>query len=207
MKKIMTLSLSMLLFFNNLNAQDAGAIAAGAVAVGAITFVAIESSKKEMAKEISQFRSKEYIIRNIIGPANSKVVRFETESLASDNSGGLISIAFNCDEVNERGLLLAFFGDNTDENGNYSNAFGFRYVPLKQAQDILIRIEKIKEDNKRYMSSDKDVNNLYFEFEDIKFVVYKDGGEQVRVFWNGFEVIWEETPFNRTKRRLDKWFN
>jgi len=207
MKKNIVFSLICILLFNETQAQNTGAIAGAAVAVAAITFVAIKDNKKEMAKEISQFRSKEYIIHNIIGSSNGNEIQFETESLASDNSGGLISIAFNCNEVQKAGLLLAFFGENTDKNGNLMDAYGFRYIPLKEAQELFKRIDAVQDNNKKYMSSDTDVNNVYIEFEDIKFVIYKDSGQQIRVFWNGFQVIWERAPFDRSKRRLDKWFD
>ena len=169
--------------------------------------MAIDASQKEMAKEITQFRSKEFIINNVIGPTKGKSIRFETESLASDNSTGLISVAFNCTEVNERGLLLAFFGKNRDETGHAVQAYGFRYIPLKEAQDFFKRINQVKAENKDYISDVRDVNNVYVEHEDIKLVIYRDSGEQIRVFWNGFEVIWEKSAFDKTEKRLDKWFN
>jgi len=206
MKKIIVLSIAFMIIYNKTYSQNTGDIAAGATAALALTFIAINSDKKAMAKEISQFRSKEYIINNIIGSTNGKEFKFETESLASDNSGGLISIAFNCYDVDEKGLLLAFFGPNTDNNGNLIDAYGFRYIPLKKAQELFLRIDKLQENNKKYLSSDTNVNNVYIEFEDIKFLIYNDGGEQIRVFWNGFQVIWEKAPFDRSKRRLDKWF-
>lgn len=173
----------------------------------ALSFIAAEADKKELAKEISQFRSKEFIVDYIIGPAGSNEIKFETESLASDDSAGLISVAFNCNEINEKGLLLAFFGNNKNEEGSVATAYGFRYIPLAKAQDLLKRIDAVKERHKKYMQSENDVNNLYIEFEDIKFILYRDGGDKVRVFWNGFEVTWERVAFDRTKRRLDRWFN
>jgi hypothetical protein len=207
MKKIITATLAFLFIVKFSYAQTTGDVVAASVALAGITYVAIETSKKELAKEISQFRSKEYIINEIIGPVGDKEIQFETESLASDNSGGLISVAFNCDDVDERGLLLAFFGDHRNQYGVSSTAYGFRYIPLDDAQKLLTRLRKVKDDKKKYMSSDTDVNNVYVEFEDIKFVLYKDGGEKVRVFWNGFEVIWEKTAYTRTRKRLDRWFD
>ena len=191
-----------------INAQrnNTAAVVGVAAAATAITFLTANMAQKEMAKQISQFRSKEYIINNIIGPANGREIKFETESLASDNSGGLISVAFNCDEVNHRGLLLGFFGENRDSNGYLGNAYGFRYLPLDEAKSILERLEKIRNDHSKYLSESTNVNNVYVEHEDLKFVFYRDGGNQIRIFWNGFEVIWEQTAFDRTKRRLNKWF-
>lgn len=174
--------------------------------LAALSFVAADADKKEVAKEISQFRSKEYIVNYIIGPSQGKEIKFETESLASDDSAGLISVAFNCDEVSEKGLLLAFFGKNRNEYGVVSTAYGFRYIPLETAKSLLERIDEVKERHKKYMSSENDVNNVYIEFEDIKFIIYRDGGTKVRTLWNGFEVIWERVAFDRTKRRLNRWF-
>lgn len=176
------------------------------VGLAALSFIAADANKKELAKEISQFRSKEYIVDYIIGPIEDNEIEFETESLASDNSAGLISVAFNCDEINEKGLLLAFFGSNKDINGNIGTAYGFRYIPLDKAQALLKRIDAVKEAHKDYMKDENDVNNVYIAHEDIKFILYRDGGDKVRVLWNGFEVIWERTAFDRTKRRLNKWF-
>ena len=186
--------------------NNTAAVVGVAAAATAVTFLTANMAQKEMAKQISQFRSKEYIINNIIGDSKGKEIKFETESLASDNSGGLISVAFNCDEVNQRGLLLGFFGENRDSNGYLGNAYGFRYLPLDEAKMILEKLEKIRNENSKYLSESSNVNNIYVEHEDIKFVFYRDGGNQIRIFWNGFEVIWEQTAFDRTKRRLDKWF-
>lgn len=183
------------------------ALTVGAVtAATTVTFLTANMAKKEMAKQISQFRSKEFIINKIIGDAENREIKFETESLASDDSGGLISVAFNCDEVNERGLLLAFFGENRDQNGYFGNAYAFRYLPLEEAKEVLNRLEKVRTDNGKYLSESSNVNNVYVQHKDIKFVFYRDMGNQIRVFWNGFEVIWEQTAFDRTKRRLNKWF-
>lgn len=207
MKKIIIICLGLIFISNRIQSQNAGQVAGAAAGLAALTFIAINSDKKAIAKEIAQFRSKEYIINEIIGSTNGKDIQFETESLASDNSAGLISIAFNCSAVNEKGLLLAFFGPNTDQNGHLMDAYGFRYIPLKEAQDLFLRIDSVQDINRKYMASENDVNNVYIEYEDIKFVIYRDGGEQIRVFWNGFQVIWERAPFDRSKRRLNKWFN
>lgn len=187
------------------NAQKVADIAIP-TGIAALSFVAVNAEKKEVAKEISQFRSKEFIVNNIIGKVDLKDVKFETESLASDDSAGLISVAFNCTEVNKKGLLLAFFGNNRDANGNVGLAYAFKYIPLIDAQNLLKRIDTLKEKHKKYLSAENDVNNLYIEHDDIKFILYRDGGDKVRVLWNGFEVIWERTAFDRTKRRLDRWF-
>lgn len=147
--KNLLLVLFSITFFTNYAQTTTEAVAIGAAA--AITIIAADANKKEIAKQITQFRSKEYIVNDIIGPANKRQIKFETESLASDNSAGLISVAFNCNEVNERGLLLAFFGDNVHE-GKFVSAYAFRYIPLAKAQSLLKSLIKIKEGYKNYLS-------------------------------------------------------
>lgn len=211
--KLISFLLITLLFGTKIYSQDSNKVYhtdkpfVGTIDYTFINFLASNiTDTKAIAKQISQFRAKEYIINNIIGDSKGKDIKFETESLASDDSGGLITIAFNCDEVDKRGLLLAFFGDNKNQNGEISKAFGFRSIPLADAQKLFNKLSDLKEKNAKYLSSDNNVNNVYIEFEDIKFVIYRDGDSLIRVFWNGFEVVWESTAFNRSGRRLNRWF-
>ncbi|RLD40968.1 MAG: hypothetical protein DRI86_14320 [Bacteroidetes bacterium] len=205
MKK--TIFILIIIFFSNyLFSQDTNELVIP-TGISALSFVSADADKKDLAKEISEFRSKEFIVNFIIGPANSKEIKFETEALASDNGTGIISVAFNCNDINERGLLLAFFGNNKDANGYVGSAYAFRYIPLSKAKDMLDRIDMVMESHKKYISADINVNNVYIEFEDIRFIIYKDGGEKIRVFWNGFEMIWEKTSFDKTKKKLEKWFS
>jgi len=171
-----------------------------------ITYLSEGIDTKTIAKEISQFRAKEFIINSIIGSSNGEAIKFETESLASDDSGGLVSVAYNCDQANKRGLLLAFVGDNKNQDGLLLKAYGFRAISLDEAKLLLEKIDKLREEHNKYLGTDTNVNNVYLEYEDIKFILYKDGGSKIRVLWNGFEIVWEDTAFNRSKRRLDKWF-
>lgn len=173
--------------------------------INSLSFLPEDADKKEISKEISEYRTKEYIINNIIGTTNSDVITFEVEKLVSDNDAGLVTVAFNCKDINEQGLLLAFFGNNKDPVGNIRNAYAFKYITLSEARELLNRIDLVKIENKKYLSAD-DVNNVYLEHDDIKFVFYKDGGINMRVFWNGFELIWESSAFDKTRKRLDKWF-
>lgn len=175
--------------------------------IAALTYVAAKAELKDMAKEISQFRSKEYIVNHLIKSEFPDETRFETDALASDNSAGLISIAFNCDQQNKRGLLLAFFGNNRNQNGEQTRAYGFKYIPLSDARKLLKRLEEVKAISKKYLSGEADVNNVFIAYQDMKFIIYQDNGIKIRTLWNGFEVIWERVAFERTKKRLEKWFN
>ena len=60
------------------------------------------------------------------------------------------------------------------------------------------------DDHSRYLGSDSDTNNLSFEYDDMTFLIYRDAGTKIRVFWNGFDAEWESTAFNRTRRRFER---
>ena len=149
-----------LLLPNQVHAQSDGVAIGVAAGVGAITFLAADAAVKETAKEVSQFRSKEFIMDYIIGPAGNNEIKFETESLASDDSAGVVSIAFNCNELNKKGLLLAFIGKNRNEFGTLTTAYGFKYIPYAEAVSLLNRIDNVKDNNKDYMKDENDVNNV-----------------------------------------------
>lgn len=204
--KILTLLVLYFIVSNKIIAQNDLKTAGVVAGAAAITFLAADAAVKETAKEVSQFRSKEFIMDYIIGGAGDKEIKFETESLASDDSAGVVSIAFNCNQVNKKGLLLAFIGKNRNELGTLTTAYGFKYIPYEEAVSLLNRIDMVKDDNKEYMKDENDVNNVYIQHDDMRFIIYRDGGDKIRVFWNGFEVEWERVPFDRTKRRLKRWF-
>jgi hypothetical protein len=204
---ILTLLMSLLYMVPKQAAsQNDGVVAGVAIGATALTFLAADAGVKETAKEVSQFRSKEFIMDYIIGPAQDREIKFETESLASDDSAGVVSIAFNCTQLKKKGLLLAFIGKNRNELGTLTTAYGFKYIPYEEAVALIDRIDKVKEVNKDYMKDVNDVNNIYIAHDDMKLIIYCDGSDKIRLFWNGFDVEWERTPFDRTKRRLKRWF-
>lgn len=57
------------------------------------------------------------------------------------------------------------------------------------------------------MSADYNNNNMFFQFDDMTFLVYKNSVVKIRVFWNGFDSEWESTAFERTKKRFERHLN
>ena len=74
---------TVLLLPHKTKAQSDAAIVGAAAGAAAITFLAADAAVKETAKEVSQFRSKEFIMEYIIGPVGDKEVKFETETTGS----------------------------------------------------------------------------------------------------------------------------
>ena len=156
---------------------------------------------KEFSKEQALYKAKEYVMTEIIN-TDSDVTKFELDPLAAANSGELTSLVYRCDEQGLGGLVLGFFGDRWNENGVIYQAYAFRNLEESEAFAILQRIETIMDEQSKYIGSDSNTNNVVFKFDDMTFLMYEDGSTKIRVFWNGFDAEWEESAFNRTRRRF-----
>jgi hypothetical protein len=159
---------------------------------------------KEFSKEISLYKAKGFVIESVLGDSNS-VVNFEIDPLAATSSGELTSLVYSCDKLKKEGLLLGFYGDYWNESGVVYQGYGFKNIPVEKALELLKKIDEVKSNYDDYLSKDSDNNNVYFTFDDIKFLIYKSSsGMTIRVFWNTFDSEWQDIAFKRTKRRFEK---
>ena len=124
--------------------------------------------------------------------------------MAAASSGELSSLVYGCDEKNLSGLVLGFYGNRWNDAGVVYQAYAFKNLPKDKALEILSKIDKYIDDESKYLSADTDNNNMYFQYDDMTFLIYRDGSVKIRVFWNGFDSEWESTAFGRTKRRFER---
>ncbi len=159
---------------------------------------------KEFSKEISLYKAKEFLIESVLGDSNS-VVKFEIDPLAATSSGELTSLVYNCEKLGKKGLLLGFYGNYWNEAGAVYQGYGFKNLPVEKAIELLKKIEEVKLGNANYLFEDSDNNNIYFNFDDMTFLIYRSSSETtIRVFWNSFDAEWQGIAFQRTKRRFEK---
>jgi hypothetical protein len=141
---------------------------------------------------------------NDVIKVSTKPTKFEIDPLAAANSGELTSLMYSCEEQNLSGLVLGFFGNRWNDNGVLYQAYAFKNLNQRNALEILSILENMMDEHSRYLGSDSDTNNLTFKYNDMRFLLYRDGGTKIRVFWNGFDAEWESTAFNRTRRRFER---
>jgi len=158
---------------------------------------------REFSKDKALYKAKEFVMEEIIG-LETNVIKFNVDPLAETSSGELISLAYACEEKNMDGLVLGFFGNRWDNSGVFYQAFAFKNLPKKEAIEMLTKLNDEIELNAKYLSADSDNNNIYFQYEDITFLIYRDSGIKIRVFWQDFDAEWESNSFSRTKRRFEK---
>lgn len=104
---------------------------------------------KEFSKEISLFKSKEFLFKNVLGSTN-QVVPFEVIPLAASSSGELTTLLYKCDAKQKEGLVLGFYGDYWNEAGVLYQGYSFKNLEKEKAMEFLNKIVTSIEENKKF---------------------------------------------------------
>lgn len=159
---------------------------------------------KEFSKEISLFKSKEFLFKNVLGSTN-QVVPFEVIPLAAASSGELTTLLYKCDSKQKEGLILGFYGDYWNEAGVLYQGYSFKNLEKEKAMEFLNKIVTSIEENKKFLNESGDNNNIFFKYDDMDVLIWTNAGTySIRIFWQGFDSTWEKTAFERSKRRFEK---
>ena len=159
---------------------------------------------KEFSKEISLFKSKEFLFKNVLGSTN-QVTPFEVIPLAAASSGELTTLLYKCDAKQKEGLILGFYGDYWNEAGVLYQGYSFKNLEKEKAMEFLNKIVTSIEENKKFLNDNGDNNNIFFKYEDMDVLIWTNAGTySIRIFWQGFDSTWEKTAIERSKRRFEK---
>lgn len=159
---------------------------------------------KEFSKEISLFKSKEFLFKNVLGSTN-EVVPFEVIPLAAASSGELTTLLYKCDAKQKEGLILGFYGDYWNDAGVLYQGYSFKNLEKEKAMEFLNKIVTSIEENKKFLNESGDNNNIFFKYDDMDVLIWTNAGTySIRIFWQGFDSTWEKTAFERSKRRFEK---
>lgn len=157
---------------------------------------------KDWSKDISLFRSKAFLFQNVLGESD-KPSEFSVIPLAASSSGELTTLLYNSDTGKE-GMILSFYGDFWNEAGVIYQGYKFKNLDKDQVVAFLDKIDSAMEEHKGFLKDDNDNNNIYFQFDDMQVLIYRDGGFKLRIFWKNFDSTWENTAYERTKRRFER---
>lgn len=159
---------------------------------------------KEFSKEISLFKSKEFLFKNVL-ESTEKVTQFEVIPLAAASSGELTTLLYKCETKQKEGLILGFYGDYWNEAGVLYQGYSFKNLEKDKAMEFLNKIVTSIEENKKFLNDNGDNNNIFFKYEDMDVLIWTNAGTySIRIFWQGFDSTWEKTAFERSKRRFEK---
>lgn len=159
---------------------------------------------KEFSKDMSLFKSKEFLFKNVLGSTN-EVVSFEVIPLAAASSGELTTLLYKCEAKEKEGLILGFYGNYWNEAGVLYQGYSFKNLEREKAIEFLNKIVSSIEENKKFLNESGDTNNIFFKFDDMDVLIWSVAGNySIRIFWQGFDSTWEKTAFERSKRRFEK---
>ncbi|WP_298426079.1 hypothetical protein [uncultured Kordia sp.] len=158
---------------------------------------------KEWSKDISLFRCKAFLFQEVLGVSEA-VKKFTVEPLAASKSGELTTLIYKSEDLGKEGLILGFYGNYWTNEGTAYKGYAFKDLNSKKAKLFLNKIRQAMDEHKKFLQSDNDNNNIFFRFEDMDVLIYRDGNFIIRVFWNGFDSTWENTAFKRSKKRFER---
>jgi len=158
---------------------------------------------KEFSKEESLYKAKAFVITQIIR-AETESIKFEIDPLAATSSGELTSLVYSCESKNISGMILGFYGTRWSESGAVYQAYGFKNFTEKKARELLSKLDSQIDEHSKYVKDNSDNNNVFFKFDDIILLIYRDGGIKIRAFWNDFDSEWQSLALGRTKRRFER---
>jgi hypothetical protein len=161
---------------------------------------------KEFSKDISLFRAKTFLITDVLETSKNSV-QFEAIPLAAASSGELTTLLYKCETQNNEGLILGFYGNYWDKTSGVSyQGYAFKNLSKEKAYEFLSKIEDEVEKNKKFLKDNHDNNNIVFDYDDIKVMIWNTLGGYylIRVYWNGFDSTWEKTSYERSKRRFER---
>jgi hypothetical protein len=158
---------------------------------------------QEYSKEISLYKAKSFVIKEILN-TSEEVVRFEIDPLAASTSGELTSLVYKCEAKKMEGLLMGFYGNYWNDDGVIYKGYAFKNFPKEKALELLTKISETIENQNAYLTEDMDNNNIYFQYDDVLILIYKNIEPNIRVFWNDFDASWSLSAFKLTKKRFEK---
>lgn len=163
------------------------------------------------SKEITQYRVKEFIIREILQVPERKVIEVEINALTASKSGELTTVIYECKELKKRGLVFSFWNEHVNQyNLNYKG-YAFRNFDFESAKILMDSLESVLDQKKAILAYDNNedlAKNAIFKYEDLIFIFYKDetGSNLIRVIWNDFDSEWNQSNLKTMRRRFYKFF-
>lgn len=162
------------------------------------------------SKELTEYRSKEFIIREILEVPDRSIIDLEIDALTASASGEITTIIYNCKSSNVKGLLFVFWSDRVNEFSLRYKGYSFKNLDYRVAKDLLDNLDSVLEEKKAIMSYENEnlSKNAVYKWDDLYFLFYKgsSGSNLIRVFWNEYDAGWNQANLKTLKRRFDKYF-
>ena len=157
---------------------------------------------KSYSKEISLYKAKEYLVKYIFD-STKEPIKFQVRPIDAANSGELTTLIYESKEQFKSGLLLVFYGDYWNNSGVNYTGYGFKAINKIVAINMLDKVLKVLEENKKDMDEDNDEFNITYKESGLIFIIYRVwGASKIRVFFEGFDSEWDSKSVIKTLTAL-----
>jgi len=161
---------------------------------------------QEYSKEISEYSTKEYIVRDILCIPEGTLFGVEIDAITASNSGELTTVTYDCETLSKKGIVLTFWSGTLGNNNSSIGEYGFLNIEYDKAVDLFTKLEKVLKFKTSILDKGKNWNAV-FRWEDLYFVFYyENSANKIRVFWNGFDSEWNQSNLKTTAKRFNKSF-
>ena len=177
-----------------------------------IPIVAFGQNDKNIAvyeSEINKYMAKAFIVDNILEAKQDSYSKFQITLLGIDRKKELSTMFFETKNVGViyNGIIFGFYG-KFDAPFTY-NGYAYKYLSIDDSFKMINKIDYIIKSDSKFFKDDNNGNNAFFEFDDIKIIVYFENntvpaGVRIRLLWNGYDSEWLGTSFYRTKKFLEE---
>jgi hypothetical protein len=161
---------------------------------------------QDYSKTLTEFIIKEYLITELLNVEEGNLIGVEIDAITASKYGELTTVVYNCEQLNKKGLVFAFWSDTWNEYNTHYKGYAFRDIEYDKAITLFNKLDSVIE-NKKHILKKGYTWNAVFRWEDIYFVFYNDGlANKIRVFWKGFDSDWNQSNLKTTGRRFVKSF-
>ena len=167
---------------------------------------------QEYSKEITEYKVKEFIVRDILELPDNKIVELEIDAITAASSGEITTVIYRCKELNKSGIVFGFYNPYINEFNVKFNAYKFKNFDFEDAVTLLNKLDNVMDEKKsiiKLSNNDGYTKNAVYKHGDLIFIFYKGGigANLIRVLWNDFDSEWNQMNLKATHRRFNQFFD
>lgn len=159
-------------------------------------------STSQYNKVTSEEKAKKFLMEHVLQITETPL-EFRVDALASATSGEVTTLFYECEQTNQSGLILGFYGDYVSKAGLNVKGYGFYHL---QHEDALKFLNKLLNIIDNYDFYDENGYKQYgFVFKEMNIMCgSQNSSDKARIFWNGFDAEWNGSAIKRTLRRFNR---
>jgi len=163
---------------------------------------------QEQCKQITEYYCKQYIVDEVLKVPDLQSVEIYIHPITAAKSGELTTVLYQCNSLNKKGVVFAFWGNYFSENILPYKGFGFLDLDFAEAKDLFDRLEYLMDQENKILTYSE--GNLAYKSDGMTFLFCNSelmvGNNPIRVWYKSFDSDWNQTNLRTTIKRFRKFF-